>query len=451
MKKISLRFQIVSLFVALFGFLFILLLTLLWNHVIVDLEDATDNDLQQLADSIHAFVTSASSHPDSLRSSLASASFFHASLHWIIIKKGDMTIHRTNGFFYDFPVSLQEVSLNIFTHVIDEQWFRVLQKRSDGFFIQVAEAITPLHHTLKESVIFIIISIPFVILISFVAGAYLVRRVLRPLNVIMDKAHKISSENLKERIPKLHTNDELDQLIVTLNGMIERLENSFSRMERFTSNASHELRTPLTILKGELDVALQKPRSASEYEEVITSNVQEVKKIIRIVDNLFMLTKIDSKTIPLQFDQVHLDVLLEEICSELEVLAKEKNVSIHLTDIQQITMKGDIVLLTQLFLNIVHNAIKYNKPHGQVFLSLKRRGLTVSVKIRDTGIGIPEVELENIFDRFYRVKNVGSRKVSGAGLGLSIAFWIATIHRGAIRASSVPDAGSTFEVTFPIA
>ncbi|MBR9976298.1 MAG: HAMP domain-containing protein, partial [Bacteroidetes bacterium] len=272
------------------------------------------------------------------------------------------------------------------------------------------------------------------------------------------RAQSISSENLGERIPQPGTHDEIDRMVATLNEMIQRLEQSFAQLEQFTANASHELRTPLTILKGEIEVALQQSRNDGEYRSVLESNLEEVRRISRTVEHLFLLARIDANAITPVREPVFLKPLLEEIAKDAAILAGEHEVRIEsaLDDIPE--AQGDTIMLVQLFINLVENGIKYNRPGGSLRLKLTAHGANAAtgypgiarVEVSDTGIGIPHEELDSIFDRFYRVDKQRARSHGGAGLGLSIAQWIVRMHKGSINVRSREGEGTTFTVDIPI-
>jgi heavy metal sensor kinase len=303
-------------------------------------------------------------------------------------------------------------------------------------------------HIIEESVLVVAASIPLVLLVVFVSGYYLARRLLHPIDRIIDKARKLSSHSLEERIPLPDTNDEIGRLVVALNEMLERLQDSFTRMEHFAANASHELRTPITVLKGELEVALQRSRSATEYESLLQSNLEEVQRLSRTVDNLLMLAKMDSGTIPFEMEQVALQTLIELTVAQVSLAAEAHDVRLVTTDVDDVTVAGDVVLLTQLLLNLVENAIKYNARNGRVVIAARSEGGDVLLTVEDNGIGIAPDQLPHVFVRFFRVH--GDRVLRrGSGLGLSIARWIAELHGGSLTVESTLGVGSRFTLRLP--
>lgn len=447
MKKLSLRTRIVAVFVLLYGTLFVLLLIWMMLHVQRDFLLEVDEGLARSADELTKIINSGPQAVDSLGALLLRTSSQMALARHISIEQNGRPLYTCT----DFPAAalIEEIPSDFRTVRSGEDWFRVHGRRAHDFSFTIAERITATEHTLYESFVLILVSIPLVILISVASGYYLVRRLLRPLDDIMTRARHITSESLNERLPSPGSDDEIDRLVQTLNEMIGRLELSFSQLEQFSANAAHELRTPLTILKGELQIALERDPSAREARAVLESNLEEVERISRTVENLFMLSRIDNKAVDMEFEAVELRTLLEEILHGCEVIAEQKNVSLSLSASEPFIVLGDAVLLMQLFLNLVENAIKYNRKGGSVHVAISADKFAVNVSVSDTGIGLRESELERIFERFYRVNKRLTREQGGAGLGLSLARWIAQIHGGTITVESVYDSGSVFVLSLP--
>lgn len=304
-------------------------------------------------------------------------------------------------------------------------------------------------HIIEESVLLIAASIPLVLLGVFVSGYYLARRLLHPIDKIIDKARLLSSHSLEERIPLPDTNDEIGRLVVALNEMLERLQDSFTRMEHFAANASHELRTPITVLKGELEVALQRSRSVEEYQVFLESNLDEVKRLSRTVENLLMLARMDAGSIEIEMESISLQTLLETTVAHVAATAQAHSIDLSVTVDDDTSLHGDMMLLTQLLLNLLENAVKFNRPGGRIDVFARATVAGVQVEVRDTGVGMSPEVLPFIFTRFFRVRSAIALRNQGSGLGLSIARWIAEIHGGTIEATSTIGVGSTFHLFLP--
>ena len=290
---------------------------------------------------------------------------------------------------------------------------------------------------------------PIILILGTLGGWILARRSLSPIGYIASKAQSITSQNLSERLIPRGTGDEMDDLIQTINEMIARLEASFKRMAEFTADASHELKTPLCAMRGEAEVLLSKGRTAGEYQEGLAHFIEQFDHLNQMVNDLILLSKLDSSQIELKMIPLRLDLLVKDLCNLFQVLAEQKGITLEIDKAQELTVMGDKFRLQQLFTNLIDNAIKYT-PEGTIRVTLEKNQENVLVKVSDTGIGIPEQEREKIFKRFYRVDKSRSRETGGVGLGLSIAEWIAHAHHGRIEVDSELSQGSTFTVYLPI-
>ncbi len=295
----------------------------------------------------------------------------------------------------------------------------------------------------------ILIALLIVLALGSLGGWALARRSLSPIGYIASKTRAITSENLSERLQVRGTKDEMDELIHTINGMIARLEDSFKRLAEFTADTSHELKTPICALRGEAEVLLSKVRPPEEYQEGLAHFIERFDYLIRMVNDLLLLSKADGSQAELKMAPLRLDTLISVIVSLFQILAEQKGLILKIGPIEEVMIKGDKVRLQQLFTNLIDNAIKFTQK-GWVLITLEKNKEAAIVRIRDTGIGIPEEERENIFKRFYRLDKSRSRERGGAGLGLSIAQWIAHAHHGKIEVESELNQGSTFSVYLPI-
>ncbi|NWF93248.1 MAG: HAMP domain-containing protein [Syntrophaceae bacterium] len=322
----------------------------------------------------------------------------------------------------------------------------------NGKLTEIIQLGTHLRFARKNLVHFrnnILFALLIVLVLGAVGGWTLARRSLSPIGYIASKAQSISSENLNERLNPRGTGDEMDDLILTINDMIARLEGSFKRMAEFTADASHELKTPICAMKGEAEVLLSRERQPEEYQEGLSHFIDRFDHLNRMINDLILLSKSDSSQVELKMEPVRLDLLIEEVCSLFQILAEQKGLAWKANSLQEVMISGDKVRLQQLFTNLIDNAIKYTAK-GSIEIAVEKNRDGALVKIKDTGIGIPKVEHEKIFKRFYRVDKSRSKETGGVGLGLSIAEWIAHAHGGRIEVESELDKGSTFTVYLPI-
>ena len=285
--------------------------------------------------------------------------------------------------------------------------------------------------------------------VAILGGAFLAGRALSPVDKITRLARRISADDLGQRLDLQLADDEVGRLASTFDEMIARLDSSFRRQRQFTADASHELRTPLTIMKGQIDVALQKERQPQDYRQVLEAVNDEVDRLIRLAGSLLTLTRADSGEIPLAFETVGVADLVAGAVEQARSMALPREVDLRLVPGSSVTICADEGLLLQLLLNLLDNATKYTPRGGQVNVGWSEIGSRVELWVRDNGIGIPADDIAFIFDRFYRVDRARSRSEGGVGLGLAISRWIAEAHDGSIRVESAPDKGSTFTVMLP--
>ena len=316
--------------------------------------------------------------------------------------------------------------------------------------VQVGTSLEAVQETLRNLKIFLFTAVPSVLILAALFARFMARRALKPISRIIDTAREIGQgQELSKRIPVLKIKDELGQLALTFNEMMNRLENSFAQMRQFSSDASHELRTPLTVLKGQNELILSKQRKPEEYQEVISSNLEEINYMSKVLEDLFVLSKSDENQVNIDYKPVDLRALVEEVCKHAEILAEEKNIKIIIAFLELIEIQGDEVRLRQMVWNVLQNGIKYTQQGGELKISLQNEGDFALLTIQDTGIGIPEEDLPLIFNRFYRVDKARTRDEGGSGLGLSICRQIAEAHKGKIEVESKLGVGTRFKICLP--
>jgi len=316
--------------------------------------------------------------------------------------------------------------------------------------VQVGISLENMYITLRRFVLIMAALFPLGLLLAGGGGWLLARRALRPVDHMTRAAQRISGEHLTERLLETGTGDELDRLARTLNEMLTRLDESFRQVRQFSADASHELQTPLTILKGEIEVALRSGRTPEEYQEVLTSSLEEIERISRLVEGLLLLARADSGVLRMDHQPLALAELLAEVAAQMQKMATGQGVSLLLENLAPVTISGDREQLKRLFINLIDNAIKYTPAGGRVSLSLGEEGGQVLISVIDTGIGLSEDEQGRIFTRFYRAAQARSQSGGGAGLGLCIAQSIAEAHGGTIQVLSHPGQGSSFTVVLPV-
>ncbi len=316
--------------------------------------------------------------------------------------------------------------------------------------VQVGISLENMYNTLRRFVLIMAAVFPLGLLLAGGGGWLLARRALRPVDHMTKAAQRISGEHLTERLLETGTGDELDRLARTLNEMLTRLDESFRQVRQFSADASHELQTPLTILKGEIEVALRSQRTPEEYQQVLSSSLEEIERISRLVEGLLLLARADGGVLRMDHKPVALHELVAEVAAQMQKMAADQGVSLLLEDPAPATLYGDKEQLLRLLRNLIDNAIKYTPAGGRVSLFLRSEGGQARISVTDTGIGLSEAEQAQIFTRFYRAAPARSQSGGGAGLGLCIAQSIAHAHGGNIQVHSRPGQGSTFTVVLPV-
>lgn len=291
--------------------------------------------------------------------------------------------------------------------------------------------------------------VPAVVL-GLAGGWWLTRRTLAPVIELREAVEKIHEKNLGEKIPRSGNGDELDRLTEVFNDMTTRLNDSFNRIREFTLHASHELKTPLTVLCGETETALRDETVSSAERERSASQLDELRRLARIVDGLTLLAKADAGQVTLQLEPIRLDELVRDNFADLQILAEPHGIKVELENCEEISMRGDRHRLRQLLLNLADNAVKYNQPQGCVTMNLRCSGETAEFTIANTGGGIPPEILPRVFDRFFRGDPAHDNTIDGCGLGLSIAKWIVSAHGGKIQIASEPSKLTIVTVHIPV-
>ena len=316
--------------------------------------------------------------------------------------------------------------------------------------VVVAEPIDAIGNTLERLLWLLAGGTPVALLVAGAGGYALAGRALRPVGEMAAAAREITADRLTERLPIENPDDEFGRLATAFNDTLDRLEDAFDRLKRFTADASHELRTPLTSIKSVGEVALRpgEDRPPAFYREVIGSMLEEADRLHRLVADLLTLTRTDAAA-RLDPEPVDLRALTDSVVDDLRVLAEERGQVIE-TEGEAETIEGDPDTLRLVLVNLLDNAIAYTPEGGRIAVCLRSRTEgEVAVEVKDTGPGIPLDKQDMIFERFSRVDDDRSRDGGGSGLGLAIAARAARLNDGYLEVDSTPGEGSTFRIVLP--
>ncbi|MEO8569882.1 MAG: HAMP domain-containing sensor histidine kinase [Ginsengibacter sp.] len=289
-------------------------------------------------------------------------------------------------------------------------------------------------------------------LIAFTSGYFFSRILLKPISKIADDVNDISAQNLGHRIKSGNVKDEWNYLTKTLNELLDRLQQSFEMQRRFISSASHELSTPLTSISSQLEVSLQRNRDAGEYREVMKSVYQDVRHLSKLTQTLLEFATVSGIRGGIEIDSIRIDEILMQLPGEIAKMNKEYSVKLEFDQLpeneEKLLVFGNAELLLTAIKNVVSNACKYSPDHlAKIGILVEAKEIIVSVE--DKGKGVPENDLKNIFQPFYRTDD--SKSISGFGVGLPLAHRIIKLHKGQIDVNSTVGKGTTFLIRLPIA
>ena len=279
-----------------------------------------------------------------------------------------------------------------------------------------------------------------------VATYFISGHALKPLREFSDKIEEVQIQNLADSRIEESKIKELNQLSVSYNKMLERLQDAFEVQRQFTANAAHELRTPLSLMQVQLDLyhSTQHPGSDADTLQMIKMVTEQNDRLSKMVKTLLDMSELQTVG---RDEQIIMDALVDEVLEDLEPLAQEKNIKL-IGKCKDITMVGSDILIYRLVYNLVENAIKYNHSCGQVTVTAYKEQKHIYLSVADTGSGIPKELRERVFEPFFRVDKSRSRKLGGVGLGLALVHEIVRVHDGSITVKSNPSGGTIFEVIF---
>ncbi|NNM06839.1 MAG: hypothetical protein HKO65_17215 [Gemmatimonadetes bacterium] len=286
---------------------------------------------------------------------------------------------------------------------------------------------------------------------TFAGSWWLAGKVVRPVDRIIDQAEGIARGGPSRKIDAYADTLEYQRLVQGLNDMLGRLSAALETQKRFAADASHELRTPLTALRGEIEVALRRDRTAEEYVKVLDSALEESERLSRLAEDLLTLTRSEAGVLKPHFRKVDLVDRINRTVSRLSNEAQEKGIELLGPGGSPVEASVDPDLFDRVVWNLLGNAVKFSPQGGRVEVHLVRTDGATLVEIADQGPGIPEDELKKIFERFYRTdeSRTPGELESGTGLGLAIAQAIVELHHGSIKAENRPEGGALFRASLP--
>lgn len=333
-------------------------------------------------------------------------------------------------------------------HLITED-SRILKNGNLLGYLQVYYDMHSEYHFIKVLFVCMAFADLLGVAFSFFVGIVLSRRALRPIDRLTRAARRISVSDLDQRVEVGKADDELSRLATTFNGMIERLQQSFEKQNRFVSDASHELRTPIAVIKGYADLIEQWAKDDPKVlEESVAAIRKEAKNMTGLTEDLLFLARGDSGRLKIHKEDFSVPHLLEEITEESQLIAPDHHFECSVP--KDILLYADRKMLKQALRALVDNGIKYTPEGGSVQIRAVKKQEKLEITVADSGIGISDKDLPHIFDRFYRVDKDRSREKGGSGLGLAIVKSIVEAHNGTIGIRSKQSQGTAVTIILPV-
>lgn len=292
-------------------------------------------------------------------------------------------------------------------------------------------------------------TLAFLVVLAVLMGWFMAKKALSGLGNVTRTARRISGSALEERVPISGRGDEVDQLAVTFNRMLDRVQALVKEIREMSDNIAHDLKSPITRIRGLAEITLTTETSLDDYSGMAGNTIEECDRLLEMINTMLFISKTEAGVGDLDRQELDLTQVVEEACNLFQPLAEERNVSIKCKTPETFHFYGDMRMMQRMISNLLDNAIKYSAAGGVVEVSLqKEENQAVTLAVTDTGMGIPPEDLPHLFERFYR--GDPSRTQAGSGLGLSLAQAVAKAHGGDIQVSSNPGRGSTFQVNLPL-
>jgi heavy metal sensor kinase len=278
-------------------------------------------------------------------------------------------------------------------------------------------------------------------------GGFMARRALSGVASVTRTARQISEDDLDTRVPVRHRHDEIDQLAVTFNQMLDRIQQLVGGIRQMNDNIAHDLRSPITRIRGLAEVTLHNGAGMDDYAQMAASTIEECDRLLHMINTMLAISRTESGVDPKSCQTVDMAALVHEACRLFQPLSEDKEIVLTCETEAQCPVRGNESLLQRMVANLIDNAIKYTPFQGEIRVRVVCANESVRTMVQDNGPGIAPMHQERVFSRFYRADQ--SRSPSGAGLGLTLARAIAQAHGGEITLDSRPGTGCTFEVSLP--
>ncbi len=339
---------------------------------------------------------------------------------------------------------------------LNEELLYVAKLSADGkYILRMALPLSGLILEMIRVFAILFIAILFVFIFAVLAVNQYMKKITSPLEDISERMQAMKNDSLQVDFPEYQFTEmniisgTTEKLTTEIRGYIQKVKKEKQIREEFFSNASHELKTPITSIKGYAELLDQGFVKDKEMEkDFIRRILTETQNMNELINDILMISRLESEEAVVTFSMIRLNTLVGEIFETLKPLAKVKNVSMH-KECQPIVFEGNMKQIRELLLNLIENAVKYNRVDGNVWVTIGSNNTEVLITIKDDGLGIPKEHQDRIFERFYRVDEGRQKQIGGTGLGLSIVKHVVEYYKGTVRLESKEGKGSTFYVTIP--
>lgn len=443
MKFKSLKYKILFWFVGIITSLLIIFSLLLY----LVLEDSIHSEIElQLENKTHFIQKNILTNFDNEKIKLYSDLL---DIEFIIFKNKEI-LYSSDNFPLEHIELYQESDNMFFVHKTDNNTEDAVLRTKfktpySGEIILHLKEINDKAEKIQEILIYLN---PLLLLFLIWVGNQLIDKILIPIKKLTETVEKVNIADIPNKISIKNENNEMTQLISSFNEMIERLRNGIDTLNNFNHDVSHELKTPITVVNAAIDLSLRRPRDAEYYENSMRTIQYEIKQIETIIEELFLFTKYSKENIQTTFKDSYLDSILIDVLSKYEKQTFDKDITVHITRIQNIQKNVNPLLVNIIFSNLVDNAIKYTPKGKEIYIELFRENNNDYFRIVDEGIGIKEENLVKITEKFYRVDESRNKKVKGFGLGLSIVKNFINLHDANLDIQSTYNKGTTITVRF---
>ena len=364
----------------------------------------------------------------------------------IILEKSE-NLKKKQLIFAKNIAKSQFSSFKLEGNLIQQMQVPLIQNKQIKGYLIVATSLDESSIVLNNLANTLYILFPIVLIILFFVARLIAGKTMKPIVKIIDNSSVITQENLNSRIELPEKKDELYILAQTINALLDRIKEAVEREKQLTSDTSHELRTPLAVLKGTLEVLVRKPRSTAEYTEKINYCISEIDRLNDLISNMLMLARFENQKQDLKIETILLNSTITDIIGRFSLKCKNRQVTINCVIDEDYYIKSDDYLLSVILSNLISNAIKYSKPNSEVKIVVQKTENQTICTISDQGIGISSIDLEKVFNPFYRSNENNHPEIKGTGLGLSIVKRLCSILDISIEINSKENHGTTVKLT----